>query len=820
MIRIDAVRLEHFRGSKQLTLHMEGRNFAIQGANGTGKSCIVDAIEFALTGDITRLSGRGMGAVSVKAHAPHVDARDGSAESRVIVSATVVATGESFTIERSVSNAKSCRITPDNPENRDRVAVLSSHPEFALSRREILKYVITEPGERAKQVQSLLRLDGIDKVRASLTTVSNACKADLLAATRNADAAAANLRSSLQVTELTSDALLQAVNERRVLLMLPPIETLTADTSIKEGVTAASGAPAPVSKVLVRKDLDSLALLKSDDEQVSKSIDATRERLQRLASDPTLLAALRDRDFLTLGDSLIDDATCPFCDAEWEPAALRAHVAAKLAHAADAGRLRAEIKREASALVAAASDLARLARLCASYAERLLPQEDRTELLAWTDGLLRFASAFSGTENIAETIARLHSGWNEVPAAAEMLLARLKTTVDALPDASASDGAREYLIEGQVRLAAYRTARIDRARAETRAKLAAKVLSTYNERSTACLDAIYQAVEKDFSRYYAIVNHDDEAEFGATLRQSAGKLELEVDFHGRGHFPPAAYHSEGHQDGMGLCLYLALMKHLLGSGFTFAVLDDVLMSVDAEHRKEVCRLLASEFPDTQFIFTTHDRVWLQHMVAEGVVDKKSAAQFRGWSVADGPRIWDSADVWAEIDEDLANDNVPAAAAALRRYMEFATDSICMNLRASLERQPDATYDLGDLLPAAVGRFKKLLAQAKAAANSWNQKEVMAAVAQQEAAFDIAHARTQAEKWVINPSVHYTSWVNLTAAEFRDVASACRDLLERFECSSCHGSIAVSPHKGPPDGLRCACGTTNLNLQKRTAAHAA
>lgn len=59
---------------------------------------------------------------------------------------------------------------------------------------------------------------------------------------------------------------------------------------------------------------------------------------------------------------------------------------------------------------------------------------------------------------------------------------------------------------------------------------------------------------------------------------------------------------------MGLCLYLALMKHTLGDRFTFAVLDDVLMSVDAGHRREVCRLLKSEFPRTQFILTTHDRV--------------------------------------------------------------------------------------------------------------------------------------------------------------------------------------------------------------------
>lgn len=61
---------------------------------------------------------------------------------------------------------------------------------------------------------------------------------------------------------------------------------------------------------------------------------------------------------------------------------------------------------------------------------------------------------------------------------------------------------------------------------------------------------------------------------------------------------------------MGLCLYLALMKRALEDGFTLAVLDDVLMSVDAGHRREVCSLLKTKFPKTQFILTTHDQVWL------------------------------------------------------------------------------------------------------------------------------------------------------------------------------------------------------------------
>ena len=71
------------------------------------------------------------------------------------------------------------------------------------------------------------------------------------------------------------------------------------------------------------------------------------------------------------------------------------------------------------------------------------------------------------------------------------------------------------------------------------------------------------------AEFYRDINGDDEFGFKARFEPAEGKLDLEVAFYDRGMFPPGAYHSEGHQDGMGVCLYLALMKRLLGDRFRF-----------------------------------------------------------------------------------------------------------------------------------------------------------------------------------------------------------------------------------------------------------
>ena len=78
------------------------------------------------------------------------------------------------------------------------------------------------------------------------------------------------------------------------------------------------------------------------------------------------------------------------------------------------------------------------------------------------------------------------------------------------------------------------------------------------------LNALYDDVQGDFSTFYRMINEDDEVKFTAKLTPSEGKLDFDVNFYERGLFPPGAYHSEGHQDGMGVCLYLALMKRLFG----------------------------------------------------------------------------------------------------------------------------------------------------------------------------------------------------------------------------------------------------------------
>lgn len=821
MIQLKTIHIENFRGIRQMDFTFDQKNFGIYGPNGTGKSGIVDAIEFALTGSVTRLSGKGSGGLSVKSHGPHVDVRNDPSKAMVRIDAFSPTLSKSFSIERRVSAPKNPVVIPANDKDvNELVDALTDHPEFALSRREILKYIIAEPGQRSAEVQALLRLDSIETLRKSLKKAENDSTKSVESADEEVAKAKVQLQTALKIPQLTTERVLQAVNERRRVLGLDPLADLGKDTSLKTGVLGGvvtiKGSPR-VSKSLAKADLMKLEAestrADTPDEAAARLASATI--LAEVQSKPILLRDLQRRDFYVLGLGLIDEELCPLCDHEWDPQLLRAAVAAKVASAAEAGALKKKVEGTSEPFRQAIREYRGVMAAIREHAKALTLPGVAAAIKGYEEILEGFDSAIPDCSDLPATIAQLQDeGWRTIAVGVLGDLQPLMTAVAALPDQSAEDEAKDFLIRAEERLDVYRSAQRTLQSWKARGGIAKKVSDCFEEVSKAALNTLYEEVQSDFSRYYATIHHDDESKFLGKLTPSLAKLNFEVDFHGRGLFPPGAYHSEGHQDSMGLCLYLALMKKILGSEFRLAVLDDVLMSVDSGHRREVCGLLKKEFKDTQFIFTTHDQVWLNHMISEKLVEKKAVREFRRWSVDDGPHDWEIGDVWSDIDDRLKQNDVPGAAAVLRRFLERTSGLLAARLRAKVEFRRDGGHELSDLFDAATVRFKKLLEDAKSAAASWSQATAVVTVTARIDEFKKRLADSRADQWSVNASVHYNEWNSLTPAEFQLVAAAYRALADCFECPSCGGMFYVEPAKGSTESLRCDCGIVNLNLREK------
>lgn len=825
MIRLDSIRIEEFRGIRDLTLDLAGKNYGICGPNGTGKSGLVDAVEFCLTGSVTRLSGEGTAEISVRKHAPHVDIKDYPEKSRVTLSAEIPSLGKTVTITRNVKTPALVQVTPSDPDVQAVVNSLQTHPEFALSRREIVKYIITPPGQRSTDVQTLLRLDHVENLRKSLTTFRNKSKADARQKEIARRTAATDFNRALGLELFQPKLVLEKVNESRRLLGLDDLTKLTKGTSLTEGLDVLdkeSEPPGikqpPLAKKTALLDLSKLRKEISSDvpDDLRLHVEAMQKALHKLHDDAAALTIARRHGFIKTGLELVTEDACPLCDTPWSKDDLRAHLQQKLLTSEQIGHLLKALDDHIVAVNASLSSRIQSVERASGYCGKLDPQIGHGELDSYVTDLRAIAAALADFQEdrslVRPALNAANAAWWTPPPHVSSKCKQCYSAVEKLPDISPAQTARDLLVAAQVRYATLVSATLSAKRSDREASVAKKVLDHYGKTSNAVLEEIYDSVADDFSDYYRIINRDDEEQFIGKLQSAPAKLNFDVDFYGRGLFPPGAYHSEGHQDGMGLCLYLALMKSTLGDDFTFAVLDDVLMSVDTGHRREVCRLLKTRFPGTQFILTTHDRVWLQYMKTENLIGRSKT--FGGWTVDSGPRIWDDHDVWTEIQAELDKENVPTAAALLRRFLEYTAGILADNFRASVKFRGDGRYDLGDLMPPVLKEWRKRLEQGEKSAAKWNHAEAIEELKKRRLAAKKLIGQANVEQWAINPSVHFNEWTNLDSHEFARVVAAFRELLENLRCVQelCRSNLYLSPNKGEPEALRCNCGSVNINLR--------
>lgn len=815
MIKIEAVHIEEMRGIRKLDLNVGQRTFAISGPNGSGKSGVIDAIEFGLTGQIGRLKGKGTQGLTVSEHGPHVDKTKFPDAAFVTLKLSLTAIGKTATITRKVAEPNKPTIEPDDADVKAVLAEVEAHPEITLSRRDILRFILVEPARRSEEIQTLLKLDRIGQTRAVLNSAQNRLQVAYKAALAHLAAARNALMLHAQIATLKAEDLLVAINQRRGLLGLAPIAELTADTKLDEGVAEGAKA-AEFNKESALRDLKALSDAAVGLNELGKAeAAAIAADLGKLDSDPTLTAALQRRSFIENGLALVEDSACPLCDTQWETTQhLREHLQAKLLKTEEARKIQVSLLGNGSALVQKSIRMAGLV----SPVQKLAALRNLTSiaqtLVTWKTELESLRTTLATVAGVREQKTRLAEGWTGAPKALSSDLKTLKDSVEAQPDQTATVGAQTFLTTAQTRLADYREAMRRSRAAEIAVNTAKQSYTIYCDVLEKELNALYSDVEKDFSNFYRAINGDDERTFAAKFTPSAGSLGLEVNFYERGLFPPAAYHSEGHQDGMGVCLYLALMKRLFGAQFTFALLDDVVMSVDAAHRYEFCKLLKTTFPDTQFVITTHDRLWAEQMRSAGLVTSKTSIAFHSWTIDSGPLVESNLGIWDEIAAALAKGKVETAAAALRHHLEYVSRHVADQIGAATPFHADGNYELGELMPNVLKRMRDLCGKAADAAQSWANDTAKQDAGKRKELLSTSSGATNVEQWAVNRAVHYNEWANFGKKDFEPVVAAFRELLSCFSCDKCEAWLYVAPRGASPESVRCACNTVNINLKAK------
>jgi energy-coupling factor transporter ATP-binding protein EcfA2 len=772
------IKFEHFRGLPANEFELKGKSLVLLGTNGKGKSALVDGIEFVFSGQIARFTGAGTGSIS------HDDALKNvktGGDPRVIISLSP-SNGE---ISRKLSSNRP-GIT-DRPAVKDFFALHPKVDSFVLRRAKILDFVCDQDADRYQKFVQLLGITKVDQLQRGFVE-----------AERQANTAAERARTALQ-TKL-------AVFNDPVLGFVP---TNLAQVFSKIAKTVEAFG---LDKIEKWEDLESrIPLLKAKRPQANREkIDAIT---RALVSIETPLAIVSDADVKAVnelrtqiaelaassvdaprsriieeGRSYLaehrDETHCPLCESKFEQP-----LDALLARLRERGTALQELRNAKSNRAAA---LGRIRQYAVSVAELLKKDLAHSSLFeAATLNELRNARAkalrlvrllaCAGKDDFAKDVT-VHNDLQTIAETRKAVVVALKKQKDDLvpPDSTQLETAIALLERG---VASYQ----DVANAESAVVRTTEILrrttiakECFSSAREGAIQQIFTKISGKVLEYYKIL-HDfadgretsecTALELKPTSRAAAGGLRLAIQFLGLANSKdPRAFLSEGHLDSLGLCLFLAAVRIFNPPG-TLLVLDDVLTSIDKEHRRRVGELLFTEFRDFQIILTTHDEHWnelLQSSAqAMGLQKQWRYIQINGWAVDTGSVLSVSDSSWEFITANLTEANFRNLGGPFRVVLEDFLTRVAAKIELKVQFKLDGKYTAGDFVNAGIAdALRKPLVKADPA---------------NEAAIGVDLARVLGQGNLINFLSHKNPGrLEVTFDQARDFITGLRSLLARCE----------------------------------------
>lgn len=823
-MKIKKLEIKNLRGIPNLKIDLNAKSVVIYGANGSGKSGVVDAMDFLFTGRIARLFGEGTNGLTLKDHGPHIDYKDVK-DVEVSAEVEIDSVKEIITIKRSMAKPTELIYDPLYEASLSPLLEILNRGQYSFTRREILKLITSTASTRAQEIQRVLKLGDIEDIRSVLVKADNESKKALKEAQSALKNAQANIILITGHKTYNADDILSYINSQRKLLNGSPHSTLSSKI-LKEGIQSIQLTPNALNHTTLKAQIQALSLDEVDKlgnsainshELLTQAIDVVKQDAEANWNSKRFVLTNTGLELLR------DSGECPLCDYQWPDGYLQDYLQQRIE---DQSKRQLEIATHTSPLKVVAEELkARIRRLAESVAT-----------IAESEAVKDNESLHKGLAFIKEWHSRVKVFQSSLESPIELyesskqLLEQLRTnTVDAdlnefhkeviarFPEATVEQTAWDSLTKLEERLIVLENCEHVLNKAELVFSRSTELLRIFTESRDKVLSDLYDVIKDRFEELYKDMHGEDEKDFKATFLPQEAGLSLEVDFYGRGMHPPHAMHSEGHQDSMGICLFLALAEHLNSEHVGLVVLDDVVMSVDSGHRRSFCAMLVKHFPTVQFIITTHDTTWANQLRSVGLVSRKQMLKFSNWDVTTGPLIDYEADMWSKIEADLLRDDVPAAAAKLRRGMEEFCRIMCDSLKALVPYSIEDANDFGTYYSSALGRYRELLGVAKRSANSWNKKDILLELDMKSEHLAKVVSDIQSEQWAVNKAVHYNEWAHLGKEDFEPIVKAFKQLYETvYLCENleCNSIVQIVYDKGNTVGVKCKCGQTNWNLVEK------
>jgi energy-coupling factor transporter ATP-binding protein EcfA2 len=709
MLKIKEIRAKCFRGiKKEKRLRLNGNNLLLFGDNGFGKSSFVEALEFALTGNIRRFSEHQ--ALSLNRHATHTRCKSQDRLAEV----TLLNNNGEYLIDTGKE------INGNSEEVKDFLKA-AADGTFILRRNYILSFIDAKDSERYQIIRPFLALDEFEQFEQLLKEVKEESERRFNNLRTENKLLEQQILSRFDLTEdnqVNQDILLEALNESLKLAQLPTVDLWD---DIAKTWNKLSGALTETDESTSLLNPIEEASVKLNDYRVALPTNGEISDLltknQLCIEEESKVTGKFYEEVLTLGKKWIkeDELTkCPLCEQPIDALILFKRIDERLANSIAVTAARTEVDCITQTVRTKLKEATRIYELAfEKWKNATLPKDEwpYSNLQEHCKSIAGFLGEKGRCQN-QEALKITCDAYNEFnqeranEQSNDLLKSRQPKEFQAVVRCKSC-------IDDYPKLEKYR---LDLDRNKILSIRANQLYDTAVEaRKRACTE-IFESIEDSINRIYSSF-HPDEAVGGCSLtmkEHGKGSTKLVSDYDNRKGDDPRGLYSESHLDTLGLAIFLALRERnfQLNPGLDVIVLDDVLTSVDAPHRERIAEYLLTKISkDCQLIITTHNRVWFDWLMNIQKRTNKHTEflnlRITDWSKEDGPKISDMVSDYEKLCKDI-KDGVPymdlVHSAAL--ILEEILQGLRYSLKLAVHAKPDERYDIGDIWPKFVSSCKK------------------------------------------------------------------------------------------------------------------
>ena len=778
--KIDSIEVQDFRGIRRLCLPVEGRNLIVVGENGSGKSSIVDALEYFFTGEIQPLEGRAD--VKKSKCIPHL--RGDSP--RVAVALRGVSTKQPVSVgypKRSAGIPRSLKAFFDQVAQQT----------FVLRRHQVLGFINARDAERYKRISQLVGLGALDAIDRRWRKVCRDAERRLANLGDDYEKTLDRLSDLLDRRIETEKALVRVINRRLDDQSLEPIrrqETLPSRLETLRRSTQSQGKTQKAEKLheFHKAITQTAEALKDVQEETARLQDGfgafwqKSEALEDASLEPLLTEGYR------LLQANADMSTCPLCEAAIpDYASLLRRLGERVRSLQALTESRRRVRRQKAAVE---RDLAFVEGLIGELTGGLEAHDLASYVPEAQAALASVRRYRSVLDRLDEGLAKT-KGWPPLPSLDPFrrLLPELAFEISErrqrlIPTESGQRRVDLLVTMTRVHEQWRRLQEVRRALRKARF-VHQQVALAYTELVEARkrgLKRLRGELEEDFGRFYQQL-HPDEGYGTITIpvqQERRSSVALRTRYHEQRPAHPLNYFSEGHMDSLGLCIFLAFIKRF-GGVLKLIVLDDVLTTIDAGHRLRVARLLAREFSDYQFVITTHDRLWAKEL--DRVLPDTQLIPLKPWSLEQGADCWEHPlSDWAYYKEQARKGRPQDAIAGAGRNLEKFLARMRLNLALAVPAKRDDAYTIGDLYPV----FWK-----------WVDHHPVERPDRPRFVEELEGLQRELDEvWALRnwSGAHFNEWAaTVTSQEALTFVEAIKRLVTAFECPVCDSLVCYNRH---------------------------